>query len=550
MPDFEAWDAIQERSRKAILYNFRDVNCLAAAAPTGYGKTRLGANLIQYMEQRGHQWIWYTHRKTLLVQTAKAFRERGLTFGIRASGHDDEMDITLPGQVAMIQSEKSAIKKGSRDFHDARFVVIDEAHANKTGFADELIKHHVESDAKVLLLSATPVGLVRAERLITLAHLSEMRRIGALMEAVPYTVPEQDMKMVKRVASGDFSSKYQAVHFTRQAVVGNILHHYHRLQQDHFGLQGGAPCLAFAPCVKSSISMTDQFNEAGVKSAHIDGEDVYLGEHDTDGEPVIYQSNQNMRQYVFDEFEAGRIKVIWNRFVMREGVDLPSIGHVIVATSVGTPETWVQMIGRGLRSHESLDKVIIQDHGGNCNRPGLGGPNQDREWELEATNKSLVAAAKEREKKPETDKPKSCPNQACGRIFMESKWKANLWKCPACGKASKKQVVTIIEEDGTLRKFYPKSPVKKPAPPAQQAFTTCYFSALNGPKDLSFHQIGGIFHSKCPDYEICKETGRARNRQTLEVFELYYCPKKHEDWDLAPGQIGRDDMKWPPKGGE
>ena len=850
MTDFAAWDAIQERSRKAILHSFTEVNCLAAAAPTGYGKTRLGANLIKNMDTKGYKWIWYTHRKTLLAQTIKAFKERGLDFSVRAAGYEEDMDITMPGQVAMIQSEKSAVKKGKREIHNAKFVVIDEAHANKTGFADELIVHHLEAGAKVLLISATPVGLVRAEKIITLAHLSEMRGIGALMLAVAYTVPEQDMALVKKVASGDFSPKYQAIHFTQQQVVGNILHHYRRLQQDHFTLMGGTPCLGFAPCVKSSISMTDQFNEAGVKAAHIDGEDVYLGEHNLDGEPVIYKSDQAMRQFVFDEFEAGRIKVIWNRFVMREGVDLPSIGHIIVATAVGTPETWVQMIGRGLRCHPSLETVCvaegtpiltdrgyvaiqdvkisdkvwdgielvshggsvyngnmevtswcgltatpehkvhtsngwetieaaksggrritrtglrgkeirvsdnsnpygqragstfgggsgvqqvqqhivcevpqdgpatstrlselhealwtrlpgmdlspsaasmetlqrhegdhipslwgawdrvsfrfsvgcnvldriesrvsrrpfidtrsdqeqralragqfamgntqpaneesgtfhstqvtlatipggsptssiqagncgldvssgddcpadcgslglspvwdilncgprnrytaadvlvgncIQDHGGNCNRPGLGGPNEDRVWELEDTNKSLVKKAKEDRKKPETDTPKSCPSPTCGRVFMKSKWAANLWKCPACGKVSKKDVVTIIEEDGTLRKFYPKSEVRKPPAPAQKAFGNVYWAAKNSDKDLTFHQVGSIWSRNYPGYELDKETGRARNRQTREVIDLYYCPAQLKHWGLTVKQIDWHDMKWPPKGGE
>lgn len=550
MTDYAEWNRIQERARKAILFNFTDTNCLAAAAPTGFGKTRLGANLLSGLVARGYSWIWYTHRKTLLAQTVAAFESHGLVFGVRASGHGDREDVTRSGQVAMIQSEKSAITKGRRELHDAKFVVVDEAHANKTGFADELLERHLTDGAKVLLLTATPVGLTRAERLIILANLSEMRSIGALLKAVPYTVPTQDMTKVKKVASGDFSPKYQAVHFTQQQVVGNILLHYHRLQAKHFGADG-SPCLGFAPCVKSSISLTQQFCAAGVTSAHIDGDDVYLGEHDVDGNPIIYNSDQKMRQFVFDEFEAGRIKVIWNRFVMREGVDLPSIGHVICATSVGTPETWVQMIGRGLRCHDSLTEIVLQDHGGNCNRPALGGPNQDRAWELEDTNASLVKQAKSDRKEDKEDLPKSCPNQKCGRIFLESKWQQNGWKCPACGRTSKRQVVTLIEADGQLVKFYPKSSVAKKRPEWEAGWTQLYYRMRNSKdafRDPTYHQMAAIWKQQYPGFEICKETGRVRNQQTQEVFELYNCPKKESLWGLGVKQVLNDQLKWRPKG--
>ena len=552
MTDFVAWDAIQDRAKRAILFNFQSVDCLAAAAPTGFGKTRLGANLMHYMNSKGCNWIWYTHRKTLLKQTADAFEERGLDFGLRASGYEDRVNLSKPGQIAMIQSEKSAItnKKPTRDYHDAKFVVIDEAHANKTGFSDKLIQYHLSQAAKVLLLTATPVGLSHAEKLINLSHLSEMREIEALLEAVPYTVPTQDMKHVKKVANGDYSATGQTQHYTSQQVLGNILEHYHRLQDKHFALMGGAPCLGFAPCVASSMTMTEQFCEAGVKAAHVDGEDVYLGEHDVDGERIVYRSDQKMRQYVFDEFEARRIKVIWNRFVMREGVDLPSIGHIIAATAVGTPETWVQMIGRGLRCHPSLTHIVIQDHGGNCNRVGLGDPNQDRDWELSDTNKSLVSASKEDRKADKEDLLKSCPNQKCARVFPTSKWKDNGYKCPACGKRSVKPVEIIIEQDGTLTKFYPKSTARKNIPECQAGFSKIYWAMRNSGHDPSFNQVAGAWKQQYPGYEICKETGRARNRETREVTELYYCPNKPDLWNLTIQQVGSTDMKWPNKGGD
>jgi superfamily II DNA or RNA helicase len=542
--DFQAWDSIQERARRAILNSFRDVNCLAATAPTGFGKTRLGANLLRKMDAKGYKWVWYTHRKTLTTQTMRSFNEQGLDFGVRASGLADEMDLSKSGQIAMVQSEAAAVKAGTRGLHEARFVVIDEAHANKEGFADTLIKWHLEQGAKVLLLTATPVGLRRAERLIRLSSLSEMRGIGALLTAIPYTVPGQDMKLVRKISSGDFGTKQQAIHFTQQQVVGNILHHYRRLQRHHFPLVG-APGLGFAPCVKSSISMTDQFCAAGVKSAHIDGEDVYLGEHDLNGNPIIYKSSQKMRDYVFDSIKARDIRFVWNRFVMREGVDIPELGHAVFACAFGNPETWVQACGRVLRAHDSLCEVVIQDHGANISRPGLGSPNLDRDWTLETTNESLVKESKEARKNGEEKSPTHCPNPKCNRAINYEAWLANDKSCPHCGTRFKRTSTDIIQADGTLVRHYDKAE-KKPVADFQKAWTGIYFAMKNSRDGQStFNQLAAAFERACPVYRVDKSNGTVRHRDTGQVFQLGFCPLKSHWWDLSVKTVNNSALKFP-----
>ena len=57
MPDYVAWDKIQQRAKSRIWAGFRDVDVLAATAPTGFGKTRLGAMLIRDIEAKGYSWV-------------------------------------------------------------------------------------------------------------------------------------------------------------------------------------------------------------------------------------------------------------------------------------------------------------------------------------------------------------------------------------------------------------------------------------------------------------------------------------------------------------
>jgi len=310
MVDTAAWDTIQERARTRIWDGFRDVKCLAAVAPTGFGKTRLGSMLIKDVQRKGYPWVWYTHRKTLTTQTMRSFQDQGLDFGVRASGLPDFEDITKPGQIAMLQSERAAIKNGKRSLHDARFVIVDESHANKNGWAEEAIRHHLNNGDRVLQLSATPVGQGHiSENLIELASMSEMLEIGALLPAECWSPSELDMKHIRKIASGEYSPGDQAKMVMKQQVVGDIMKWYWNLNPEQ------VPTLGFGPDVKSSMWLCDYFNDRGIKSAHIDGEKIYLGEHDLWGNPVVVNSNQKLRDQLFDKVSTGEIKVLWNRFV-------------------------------------------------------------------------------------------------------------------------------------------------------------------------------------------------------------------------------------------
>lgn len=536
--DYPAWDAIQERAKCRIWTALKDVNCLAASAPTGFGKTRLGANLIKQVEAKGYPWVWYTHRKTLTIQTMRSFKEQGLDFGVRASGQSDLMDINKPGQIAMIQSERAATKSGKRELHDAKFVVIDESHANKTGYAEELIRHHLAAGAKVLQLSATPVGQGHiSERLVELASLSEMREIGALLPAECFSPSEFDMKHVKKIATGEYSPSQQAKAVMQQQVVGDIGKHYFNLNPEQ------VPTIGFGPDVKSSIGLCDYFNDMGVKSAHIDGDNVYLGEHDLDG-PIIHKSSQKMRDYAFDAVRCGDIKVIWNRFVMREGVDIPELGCAIFACAFGSPETWVQAVGRVLRfdpTHPDRKHVIVIDHGGNCRRVGLGSPNEDRLWSLEDTNKSIVDEAKKDREDGNNDSSVRCPN--CFREIERIKWVLAGNSCPVCHHTFKQTFRVIPQTDGTLKKVPQGRDKKLQTHSWQKVWDNLYYRSMRS-VGYNFHYMAHLFEMQCTGYRIDRIKGRVISKDTGEQWRLGNCPYDPDEWGRSCKEVPRQHLQW------
>jgi DNA repair protein RadD len=545
MPDYVAWDKIQQRAKSRIWAGFRDVDVLAATAPTGFGKTRLGAMLIRDIEAKGYSWVWYTHRKTLTAQTSASFTTQGLDFGVRASGRKAELELGNCGQIAMLQSERAAVKSGSRDLHQAKFVIVDEAHANANGYAETVIRHHVEDGAKVLLLTATPIGLGHvAQKLVTLATLSEMRDIGALLPAICYSPSEVSMKDVQKISSGDFSPTQQAKRFMQQQVVGDVITHFQNLNGQRL------PSLGFAPCVKSSMWFVDEFIKRGIPAAHIDGEDVYLGERNWDGTQKVYPSSQKMREVVFEQLRSGEVAIIWNRFVMREGIDIPQLGHVVFACAFGAPETWIQACGRVLRADPDkpeLKTVKIQDHGANCHRAGLGSPNQDREWVLDCTNKSIADHHKAERKEGNEEASVRCPG--CFMEIARQTWISNGCSCPKCGASFQAEVRKVFQTDGKLVQVRQKSEKKKNQTHAfQKEWTKLYFQ-MKSPRarGSTFNYLTHVFETNCPAFKVNKKTGRVRNIDTGETFKLGFCPTHESDWDCSVKIVPNNRLQWPEK---
>ncbi len=126
---------------------------LLIAAPTGAGKSRC---MFETCSTHRHlPIVIYTHRRMLLDQLGKNLSDAGFEFGLRAAGHDT--DLERPLQLAMIQTEQS--RKKVRGLHEAKIVIIDEAHTMKAEVASQIVKEHKEQGALVIGFTATPVDL-------------------------------------------------------------------------------------------------------------------------------------------------------------------------------------------------------------------------------------------------------------------------------------------------------------------------------------------------------------------------------------------------------
>lgn len=470
----------------------RGVRRVCLVRPTGMGKSRTVTELVEGWLDEGkrNRVSIYTNRRLLVEQLSRVFEAAGVTHGVRAADYEDQRWRAV--QISSIQTEASRVLKRKKwELHDATRVVIDEAHLHGGDTARQIMGLHHSTGAFILGVTATPLGLNGLyDELVGNGHVSEGRSCGALVLCRHYGVEEPDLaafkkaRKVKAAEGEDLSeNEVRAVmgkvtngqpDQRAKRLFGSVLDHFERLNPEH------KPTILFAPGVAESLWFAEQFMKHGITAAHIDGEDVWI-----DGE--FYESNNDVRQSVLEGSKSGRIKVLCNRFVLREGIDCPWLAHGILATVFGSLQSYLQSGGRLLRSAPALAFVTIQDHGGNWHRHGS--LNADRDWTLELTD-SICAGLRAKRLREKTERePFVCAQ--CKLVLIAG-------KCPGCGfePSRLKRTRPVVQMDGTLvdveGDIY-KPRIEREYPNTLALWKRKYFAAKKGKSRMTFAQAIGWF---------------------------------------------------------
>lgn len=374
---------------------------LCVTSPTGGGKSLIMLELALRFLKEGLHVALYTNRRALLDQLSEVCLKAGVYHGIRAAGYTDEREHRF--QICSIQTEYSRSIKGKRrDLHRANLVLVDEAHLHASNMAHAVLGKHRAEGAFVVGFTATPINIGHMyDELVQAGCVSELRQCGALVPAVHYAPDEPDM------VSGlgkDLTETEQVSAMMRPGLFGRIWDNYCKINPER------KPSICFGPGVQESIWIVEQFTNKGVRAAHIDGENVWI-----DGE--LHKTTTELRQEILNESKSGHIAVLCNRFVLREGIDCPWLCHGIFACVFGAVQSYLQSGGRLLRAHPGLSHVTIQDHGGNWWRHGS--LNEDREWELGNTDRTLFQKRAERLREQPNKEPFRCPR--CNRVWAKGR---------------------------------------------------------------------------------------------------------------------------------
>jgi superfamily II DNA or RNA helicase len=153
--------------------------------------------------------------------------------------------------------------------------------------------------------------------------------------------------------------------------------------------------LAFAPTISLAEKWCEEFRFHGIQSE------------------CVFGKTSN-RDAILQRFRDGATRVVWNVGVLTEGFDVPNVGCVLLARSVGNAGLYVQITGRGLRVADGKSYLRLIDLAGNYRIHGM--PTEDRKYSLEgkAIRRNKIA------------KLRQCI--ACGGVAV-----AWIGKCPECG---------------------------------------------------------------------------------------------------------------------
>lgn len=161
-------------------------------------------------------------------------------------------------------------------------------------------------------------------------------------------VDDLDLSGVRKVA-GDYGDRQLGEALTRSMAPERIVDAYreHAL---------GRQAITFVPTVDFAYLLAERFETAGVRARVIHGA-MPVGER---------------RRYL-DEYQRRRVAVLINCMCLTEGTDLPETGCVIVSRPTMHEGLYVQMVGRGLRTHPGKLDCVVLDVVGASKRHALMG---------------------------------------------------------------------------------------------------------------------------------------------------------------------------------
>lgn len=479
------------------------VRRLALTSPTGGGKTSIATDLIEWAIAQNWYAVLYTNRDLLRKQLTRVLNEHGIDVGVRAAGATPQLDKRV--QISMLPTEHSrVIRREQWSIHGAGMkvlAIVDEGHLNKGPVCQKIIGLHHDGGGAYVLLTATPIGLGGVcDHLVVAGKPSELRKYGAIVPAWHTGIDEPDMRNFKpNVKSGEFVDGDVVKAIMTKCVFSRVIENYRRLNAD------GRPCILFGPGVKESIWFAEEFCKAGIVAAHIDGDGAWV-----DGE---YHRGIDRDQILTDTKPDGRIKVLCNRFVAREGLDMPWVSHIVAATVMGSLQSWLQSMGRGGRAYPHKSIYTIQDHGGHWWRHGS--VNADREWNLNDTESSLATTHKEAFVNKTEPEPIRCPK--CGLIRSSGP------RCPKCGHEHTKSSRLVIQQNGRLvhheGDIFHKRIVRM-TPQTEKLWKQIYWRARKS--GMKFTQARGLFY---------KEHGY------FPPEDLPFMPTTASDWARSVGSV-------------
>lgn len=370
--------------------------------------TYLGMRAVHEALLKNKRAMFVCDRTALIDQTSAVADSYGIPHGIIQANHW-RSDSTRNFQIASVQT------LARRNWPYADLIVVDECHTQYKSWVD----HVKNCGAHAIGLSATPfsdgLGTIFTN-LVNAATMNELVQSGILVPMRVLSSIKPDMTGAKTVM-GEWSDKEAEAR--GMEIIGDVV-------AEWITHASNMKTIVFGSTIRHCEEMCAAFNASGIISA------VYTT-----------KTQPEERRSLLEEFSKSdsAIRVLISVEALAKGFDVKDIECVVDARPLRKSiSTFIQMIGRGLRSSPGKKECLILDHSGNIIRF-----KEDFEdiyfnglKELDDGKRLDKSIRKEPD---DIKEPKGCPK--CGSIpFFK--------RCIVCGY-EKPLVATVEHLPGVMR---------------------------------------------------------------------------------------------------
>jgi DNA repair protein RadD len=388
-------------------------------APTGSGKTIIGASIIKTAIAAGKRVLVLAHTREIIKQTSHKLSAYEIEHGIIVAGLVATPD--EPVQIASIQTLWTrAMRLERMALPPADLLIIDECHHCPANTYRKIIAEY--PNAILLGLSATPTrgdgrglgGIFSI--IIECPQVAELIEQKFLVRTRVFAPVAADIAKGVESRLGDYVETQLAERMDRDNLVGDIVTHWHK-----YGERRKTVC--FAVNVAHSLHIRNEFIRSGVRAEHVDGA-VPKPERDA----------------ILARLENGTTELVANCQVLGEGWDLPEVSCCILARPTRKMGLFRQMIGRVLRPADGKTNAIVLDHSGAVFRHGF--VEDHVEWLLDPDRRSESPTHSARLRSGYSSRLLECTQCASMRIAGEA--------CPHCGFLPQRPPRNVAFKDGDL----------------------------------------------------------------------------------------------------
>ena len=370
-----------ELIREALAAYDKGFKAPCIVLPCGGGKSVILAEIAKTYTTADKRVLFLVHRKELCGQIFSTF----VRYGVKMESCDIEMVQTVSRRIG--KARGALIRRPD-------LIITDENHHSLAKTYKRIYDYF--SDVQRIGVTATPEridgsGLSDVNDKLIVGVTAKWLIEHGYLSPYDYYAPLIDMPNF-HVKHGDFIQSEVADFFAknRSKVYGDVIKHYKNIA-------GGKQAIAYLPTVDASKETAFEFESAGIRAAHIDG-----------------NTPKAERDRIIGAFRCGDIKVLCNVDIVSEGFDVPDCECVILLRPTKSLILYTQQSMRCMRYKEGKRAIII-DHVNNLKRFGF--PDRDREWLLEGH--------------PRKKKDGEQPLKICEKCFAAVPISTRV--CPVCG---------------------------------------------------------------------------------------------------------------------